>query len=67
MIGKNLKKITLQLLLKFFMLKNKKIYPGYVSKHKSSHGKQVIILMVPNSERDHYVTVKTCIIKKNNV
>ena len=51
MIGKNLKKITLQLLLKFFMLKNKKIYPGYVSKHKSSHGKQVIILMVPNSER----------------
>ena len=51
MIGKNLKKITLQLLLKFFMLKNKKIYPGYVSKHNSSHGKQVIILMVPNSER----------------
>ena len=30
--------------------KKEKIYPAYVSKHKSNHEKQVIILMVSNGE-----------------
>ena len=33
-----------------FMLKKKKIYPAYVSKHNSNCGKQVIILMISNGE-----------------
>ena len=34
----------------FCMLKKKKIYPAYVSKHNSNREKQVIILMIPNEE-----------------
>ena len=33
-----------------FYAKKEKIYPAYVSKHKSNHEKQVIILMVSNGE-----------------
>ena len=32
----------------FYMLKKKK-YPAYISKHNSNCGKQVILLMIPNS------------------
>ena len=39
----------LQLLLMFCMLKKKKIYPAYVSKHHSICQKQVL-LMIPNGE-----------------
>ena len=51
------------------MLKNKKIYPFYVSKHNSNYEKQVILLMIPNGEKWHYLTVKKTIsiIKRNNV
>ena len=31
----------------FCMLKKKKIYPAYVSKHNSDHEKQFILLMIP--------------------
>ena len=34
----------------FCMLKKKKIYPAYVSKHNSNRKKQVILLMIPNEE-----------------
>ena len=34
----------------FCMLKNKKIYSAYVSKHNSTREKQVILLMIPNEE-----------------
>ena len=34
----------------FYMLKNKKIYPAYVSKHNSNREKQVILLMVSNGK-----------------
>ena len=39
------------------MLKTKK-YPAYVSKHNSNRGTQVILLMIPNGEGRHYITVK---------
>ena len=35
----------------FFMLKKKKIYPAYVSKHNSNREKQVILLMISNGEK----------------
>ena len=40
------------------MLKKKKIYPAYVLKHNSSREKQVILLMIPNKEKWHYLAVK---------
>ena len=40
------------------MLKRKKIYPAYVSKHNSNHEKQVNLLMIPNGEGWHYLAVK---------
>ena len=33
------------------MLKKKKIYLTYASKHNSNHEKQVILLMIPNGEK----------------
>ena len=41
-----------------FCMLNKKIYPAYVSKQNPSCEKQVILLMIPNSEEWHYVAVK---------
>ena len=32
--------------------------PVYVSKHKSDWEKQVILLMIPNGERWHYLALK---------
>ena len=40
------------------MLKKKKIYPAYVSKHIPNRKKQVILLMIPNGEGWHYLAVK---------
>ena len=42
----------------FCMLKKKKIYPVYVSKHNSNCEKQVIILTVSNKEKWNYLAVK---------
>ena len=38
--------------------KNEKIYPVYVSKRNSKREKQVILLMIPNGKRCHYIAVK---------
>ena len=56
------------MLLIFCILKKKKIYPSYISKHNSNRGKQVIILTIPKGEackakskgrgRWHYLEVK---------
>ena len=35
----------------FCMLKRKKIYPAFVSRHKSNREKQVILLMIRNEQR----------------
>ena len=42
----------------FCVLKNEKIYPAYVSKHDFLCQKQVILLMISNGERWHYLAVK---------
>ena len=42
----------------FCMLKKKKIYPAYVSKHNSNCEKQVIFSMISNGEKYHYLAVK---------
>ena len=55
MIGKTLRKIMQQLLL---FAKKSKIYPAYDSRHNSDCEKQVIILMIPNGEKCHYLAVK---------
>ena len=41
----------------FSMLKNKKIYPAYVSKHNRNCEKQVILLMTP-TEKDAKLSPK---------
>ena len=40
------------------MLKKKKIYPAYFSKHNSNRRKQVILLIILNGEGQHYLIVK---------
>ena len=56
MIGKKMRKIIER--LPCFVYKNDKIYPVYVSKHNSNREKQAILLMIPNGEGWHYITVK---------
>ena len=44
-----------------------KIYPACVSKHDLNREKQIVLLMIPNGERWHYIAVKfTYIIERNN-
>ena len=40
------------------ILKKKKIYPTYFSKHNANRGKQVILLMILNGEGQYYLKVK---------
>ena len=42
-------------------IKEKEILPGYISKHKSTREKQIVLLMIPNEEKagGHYLAVKT--------
>ena len=58
MIGKNLRKITKQLLLMFCMLKRKNI-TSLLSNNNSNCEKQVLLLMIQNGEGWHYLAVKT--------
>ena len=58
MIGKNLRKIMSESLLMLHVLKKKKIYPTNVSKYNSNLGKQFILLMISNREKQHYPAVK---------
>ena len=41
----------------FCLVKKKKTYPAYVSKHNSNHEKQVVHLIIPNGEAWHYLAV----------
>ena len=40
------------------ILKKEKTYPTYVSKYNSNLGKQFILLMISNREKQHYPAVK---------
>ena len=33
-------------------IKEKKILPAHISKHNSTHEKQIILLMIPNEEKE---------------
>ena len=41
-----------------FCMLRKKRYPDYVSKYNSNCQNQIILLMIPNGERCHYLAVK---------
>ena len=45
--------------LNILYTKEKEIHPAYISKHNSTHKKQIILLMVPNKEKEvwHYLAV----------
>ena len=59
MIGKRLKKIIRQLLL-IFCIKEKEICPAYISKINSNCEKQIILLIIPNKEKEgwQYLAIK---------
>ena len=52
------------------MFKEEEICPAYISKINLNGEKQIILLMIPNEEKEgcHYLEVKTtiCIGKRNN-
>ena len=70
MIRKRLRKIIRQLLLIFCIVKKKKYVQFISQKINSNCEKQIILLMIPNKEKEgwHYLAVKkiVCIIKQNN-
>ena len=67
--SKNFEKNNVTIALNILYAKKEKIYPAYVSKHNSNREKQVVLLMIPNGKRWHYLEVKKTIsvIKKNKV
>ena len=54
--GKN----NLTIALNILYIKEKEILPAYISKHNSTSEKQIILLMIPNEEKEgwHYLAVK---------
>ena len=55
---KKIEKNNVAIALNVLYAKKEKIYPAYVSKHNSNCEKQVILLMIPNGEKWHYLAVK---------
>ena len=53
-----LEKNNVTIALNVLYAKKQKIYPAYVLKYNSDHEKQVILLMIPNGEKWHYLAVK---------
>ena len=58
MIRKKLIKNNVTIALDVFHVKKEKIYPPYVWKNNSNIEKEVIILIIPNGKRWHYLAVK---------
>ena len=60
MIGKSLKKVIQQSFLIFCIIKKKKIVSAYISNHNSTREKTIILLMIPNKEKEgwHYLPLK---------
>ena len=63
-----MRKNNLTIALNVLYSKKEDVYPAYVSKHNSNREKQVILLMIPNEEKWHYLAVKktSSIIKRNS-
>ena len=38
--------------LNILYIKEKEIYPTYISRHNSTHEKQIILSMIPNEEKE---------------
>ena len=57
---KRLEKNNLTIALNNFYTKEKEILPAYISKHNLTREKQIILLMIPNEEKEgwHYLAVK---------
>ena len=55
---KKFKKIYVTIFVNVLYAKKEKIHPAYVSKHNSNRKKQVILLMISNGEKWHYLAVK---------
>ena len=60
MIGKRLRKVIKQLFLIFLFIKEKEIYPDYISEINLTCEKQIVILTIPNEETKgwNYFAVK---------
>ena len=70
---KKFEKNNVAIALNVLYVKKEKIYPAYVSKHNSNHGKRVILLMTSNGDKQFRSTIAlSCsqkaisIIKRNN-
>ena len=50
MIGKNLRKNNVTIVLNVLYAKKEKSYPVYVSKNNPNREKQIIFLMIPNGK-----------------
>ena len=52
--------LTIALNILYIKEKEKEIYPAYISRHNSTREKQIILLMIPNEEKEgwHYLAVK---------
>ena len=55
---RKLEKNSVTVALNVLYAKKEKIYPAYVSGHNSDRKKQVILLMIPNVEKWHYLALK---------
>ena len=56
---KKFEKSDVTIALNVLYAKKEKIYPAYVSKDNLNREKQVILLMIPNGQRCHYLAVKS--------
>ena len=57
---KTFEKNNLTITLNILYIKQKKIYSACISKHNPTREKQIILLMIPNEEKEgwHYLAVK---------
>ena len=55
---KKFEKNNLAIALNVLYAKREKIYPAHVSKHNSNREKQVILLMISNGEKWHYLALE---------
>ena len=53
-----IEKNNLTIAVNVWYAEKEKIYPAYVSKNNSNHEKQVILLMIPNEKKWHFLAVK---------
>ena len=57
---KTFEKNNLAIALNILYIKEKDIYPSSISKHNSTREKKIILLIIPNKEKEewHYLVIK---------